>query len=76
MNNHEDKAMDSALTAAAEAAIAAIREHEIREHFGGPCVGNRLSAVAFLAHHLGLKRKAHLDTVGQLMDHYDANCPC
>lgn len=56
---------------------AALKHHETEAHGGKPCAGNRASAIAYLAHCLGVCGELW-DYAGGLREQYDANCkgPC
>ncbi len=49
-------------------------QHEVETHDGRPCWGNRASAIAHLAHCLGI-RGSSWDYAKVLLDEYDAACP-
>lgn len=65
-----------AMGEAADRIYKVLRDHEMEAHGGQPCPSNRVGAVAYIAHRLGLKSKLHLSHVAAAMDDYDARCPC
>ena len=66
--------MAEAMNAISDQVEMLMREHENEEHGGTYCGGNRASAVAFLAHRLGV-RGAVWDYAHQVLAVYDAECP-
>jgi hypothetical protein len=55
--------------------IAAILDHERTAHGGQPCLSNRASVVAFIAHCLGVRDEVWNYAQSLLVEHYDAYCP-
>jgi hypothetical protein len=53
--------------------VALMHDHENTAHGGKPCAGNRASAVAYLAHCLGVRGELW-DYAHTLLEEYDANC--
>lgn len=76
MNDDHPDPDSQAIQDAADRILKAILAHEFEAHKGGACLPNRLSAVAYLAHKLGLKSKVHLARLAVAMDEYDERCPC
>lgn len=52
----------------------ALRQHEAEDHGGDPCIGNRISAVAYLAHSAGLQLK-HCGALILMIEEYRSTCP-
>jgi hypothetical protein len=65
--------MTDAIGSARDQVLKVVLDHEQDTHQGRPCWGNRFSAIAHLAHSLGVT-SADLAEVGKLVDVYDANC--
>lgn len=53
--------------------LALIRDHEQKFHQGQPCMGNRASLVAYIAHTLGV-RDSVWDYASLLLTEYDMLC--
>ncbi len=66
--------MQVAIAAARDQVLAVVTRHERDAHGGSPCIGNRASAVAYLAHCLGVRGQAWL-YAESLLAEYDAFCP-
>lgn len=64
------------MNAIADQVEASCSEHETEDHGGEMCYVNRMSAVAFLAHRLGIKPgNASASSFTLLLDDYQQNCP-
>jgi hypothetical protein len=68
--------MQQQLAPARDQIIAAILKHEGEAHGGGPCWGNRASAVAYIAHALGMGvcGAEGWQYTGTLLAWYDRHC--
>jgi len=55
--------------------VAVIDQHEAQAHAGEACGLERLNAVAYLSHALGIKPE-HLGKIGERITEYDLLCPC
>ncbi len=62
-----------AMGAIRDQVLAICRGHELEAHGGRPCMANRASAVAFLAHCLGVRGPVW-EYAEQLLHDYDARC--
>jgi len=62
-----------AMGAVRDQIIALMHEHERESHDGQPCAANRASAVAFIAHCLGVRGEVW-DYARSLLAQYDARC--
>lgn len=51
---------------------AYLRKHEVEAHDGDACMGNRASAVGFVAHCLGVRS---LPQIAEMIALYDLHCP-
>ncbi len=68
--------MNAAMHAVTDQLDAVLKAHEREDHAGGQCVGSRISAVAFIAHWIGINTfrsswQMFLDAVKD----YETNCP-
>ncbi len=66
--------MIESLNTAADLFEVEMQLHESEAHGGVHCEPNRASAVAFLAHRLGVRGIA-FDYASVLLEEYDRNCP-
>ena len=66
--------MALAMGALRDQLIATIRMHERKAHDGAPCMGNRASAIAYLAHCIGIRGSNAWSAVGDMSRDYDARC--
>lgn len=62
-----------AMSALRDQLITTMQQHERRAHGGAPCMGNRASAIAYLAHCLGVRDDAW-HYAATLRQEYDAHC--
>lgn len=53
--------------------FATLEAHEQEEHAGGACWGNRISAIAYLCHSLGISEQ-QVSRVREVLAVYDAVC--
>jgi hypothetical protein len=65
--------MSVAMSAVRDQVLEVCASHEREAHGGQACMGNRASAIAFLAHCLGVRGEAW-DYAEELLAEYDANC--
>lgn len=65
--------MAIAMSAVQDQLLAVIASHEREDHEGKACMPNRASAIAYLAHCLGV-RGIHWDGAGQFLEEYDHSC--
>jgi len=63
-----------AMTAVRDQFLTALEFHEREDHAGEPCAANRLSALAYLAHSLGMGEE-HLCHFAKLLEKYNRDCP-
>lgn len=64
------------MNAIADQVEAFCAEHETADHGGQMCVVNRMSAVCFLAHRLGIKpEKVSAFSFRAILSEYEKNCP-
>lgn len=70
------EAIQAALSAVRDRALAVCADHEHIAHEGRPCWPNRASMIAFFAHSLGVHNETDVwDDVCRYLDEYDACCP-
>ncbi len=65
--------MEASMSGVRDQILAAMDDHERNVHHGEPCMGNRASTVAFLAHCLGVRGEAR-NLAQELLLEYDARC--
>ena len=65
--------MQIAMAEVRDAMIKVIERQERESHEGKPCSGNRASAIAYMAHSIGVRHSCW-DLAGVLLDQYDAAC--
>ncbi len=67
--------MVTAMSAIRDQLFALMAQHERDEHAGAPCWPNRGSAIAFLAHCLGIHAASGLWCwIGDELERYTLNC--
>lgn len=54
--------------------LLVMHSHEAQDHGGKPCPGHRVSAIAFLAHSLGIHSLLAWDAVQRVSQDYAAEC--
>ena len=69
---HEE--MPVAMGAVRDQLLALIQEHERTDHGGDVCLAGRASAIAYLAHSIGVRDGAWT-YAESLLAEYDAACP-
>lgn len=65
--------MTIAMGAVRDQVLAVVMAHERDDHAGQPCMSNRASAVAYIAHCLGVRNDVWTYSE-ELLAEYDANC--
>lgn len=68
--------MGAAILAVTDQLVAVLEAHERADHGGEICPGNRLSAVAFIAHRLGVNTfRSGWPAFVTVLKQYERDCP-